>query len=72
MLKSWDTGYSYPGHYLTASENGNLTVIKLPTFFEETIVYVEEGQLKTDNRLYLAGLNFLKQYYSMERAEGAD
>jgi hypothetical protein len=71
VLKSRNTGYPYPGHYLTARENGNLTVLKLPTFDEEIVVYVKEGQLKTDHRFYLAGLNFLTLYYSMERAEGA-
>ena len=71
-LKSRNTGYPYPGHYLTARENGNLTVLKLPTFDEEIVVYVKEGQLKTDHSFYLAGLNFLTLYYAMERAEGAD
>jgi len=70
MLQSRDTGYPYPGHYLTAKENGNITVLKLPTFDEEIVVYVEEDQLKTDHRFYLAGLNFLTLYYTMERAEG--
>jgi hypothetical protein len=70
LLKSRNTGYPYPGHYLTARENGNLTVLKLPTFDEEIMVYVENGELKTDHRFYLAGLNFLTLYYSIERAEG--
>jgi hypothetical protein len=69
LLKSRDTGYPYPGHYLTAKEDGNLTVMKLPTFDEEIEVYVAEGQLKTDHRFYLAGLNFLTLYYTMERIE---
>jgi len=72
MLKSRNIGYQYPGHYLAARENGNLTVLKLPTFDEEIEVYVEEGQLKTDHRFYLAGLNFLTLYYTMERTEGED
>ena len=44
VLKSRNTGYPYPGHYLTARENGNLTVLKLPTFDEEIVVYVKEGR----------------------------
>ena len=72
LLKSRDTGYPYPGHYLTAKENGNLTVVKLPTLDEEIEVYVEDGQLKTDHRFYLAGLNFLTLYYTMERVEGTN
>jgi uncharacterized membrane protein len=31
ILKSHDTGYSYPGHYLTTNEDGKLTVLELPT-----------------------------------------
>jgi hypothetical protein len=69
VLKSRNTGYPYPGHYLTTSENGNLTVLKLPTFDEEIEVYVEDGQLKTDHHFYLAGLNFLTLRYTIERVK---
>jgi hypothetical protein len=72
LLKSRDTGYPYPGHYLTASEDGKLTVVKLPTFDEEIEVYVENGQLRTNHRFYLAGLNFLTLFYTMERIDSAD
>ena len=72
LLKSRDTGYPYPGHYLTASEAGKLTVVKLPTFDEEIEVYVENGQLRTNHRFYLAGLNFLTLFYTMERIDSAD
>jgi hypothetical protein len=72
LLKSRNTGYSFPGHYLTAREGENLTVLKMPTFDEEIEVYVDDGQLKTDHRFYLAGLNFLTLYYTIERAEGGD
>ena len=69
ILTSRDTGYAYPGHYLTSSENETLTVIKLPTFNEEIEVYVEDEQLRTDHRFYLAGLNFLTLHYSMEKID---
>ena len=72
LLKSRDTGYPFPGHYLTAREDENLTVLKMPTFDEEIEVYVEEGQLKTDHLFYLAGLNFLTLYYTIARVEGVN
>jgi hypothetical protein len=72
LLKSRDTGYPFPGHYLTAREDENLTVMKMPTFDEEIEVYVDDGQLKTDHRFYLTGLNFLTLYYTIARAEGAN
>jgi hypothetical protein len=71
LLKSRNTGYPYPGHYLTASEGEKLTVLKLVTFDEEIEVYVEDGQLRTDHRFYLAGLNFLTLFYTMDRIEPA-
>ena len=67
LLTSRNTGYSFPGHYLTASENENITVMRLPTFNEEIEVYVKNGELFTEHRFYLAGLNFLTLYYTMEQ-----
>jgi uncharacterized membrane protein len=67
ILTTRDTGYSFPGHYLTASEAEQLTVMRLPTFDEEIEVFVENAQLRTEHRFYLAGLNFLTLHYTMER-----
>jgi len=69
LLTTRDTGHAFPGHYLTSSENESLTVLKLPTFNEEIEVYVENDQLRTDHRFYLAGLNFLTLHYSMEKLD---
>lgn len=69
LLTSRNTGYPYTGHYLTASEDENLTVMKLPTFDEEIEVLVENEQLRTEHRFYLAGLNFLTLHYTMERID---
>lgn len=69
LLTSRNTGYPFPGHYLTASENDNLTVMRLPTFNEEIEVLVENEQLRTEHRFFLAGLNFLTLYYTMERMD---
>jgi uncharacterized membrane protein len=69
LLTSRNTGYPFPGHYLTASENENLTVMRLPTFNEEIEVLVENEQLRTEHRFYLARLNFLTLHYTIERIE---
>ena len=71
LLKSRNTGLSYPGHYLATNENGQLTVLALPAFNEEIEVYVDDGRLKTDHRFYLGQHNFLTLYYTIERAQNA-
>ena len=69
LLTSRNTGYPFPGHYITVSENENLTVMRLTSFDEEIEVYVVDEQLFTDHRFYLAGLNFLTLHYTMERIQ---
>jgi len=71
-LSTRDTSLPFPGHYLTASENGKLTVLKLPNFHEEIEVYVQDGSMFTDHRFYLAGMNFLTLFYTMERMIAPD
>ena len=71
LLKSRNTGLDYPGHYLATNEDGDLTVLALPSFNEEIEVYIVEGQLRTDHRFYLGDQVFLTLYYSIERARGA-
>jgi len=67
QLSTRDTSLPFPGHYLTTSENGKLTVLKLPNFHEEIEVHVKDGGLHTDHRFYLAGMNFLTLFYTMQR-----
>jgi hypothetical protein len=67
LLTSRNTEYPFPGNYLTVSENEKLTVMRLTSFNEEIEVFVQDGQLYTDHRFYLAGLNFLTLYYTMTR-----
>jgi len=69
LLKSRNTGLSYPGHYLATDEDGKLTVLALPLFNEEIEVYVDNGHLKTDHRFYLGEQNFLTLYYTIERGQ---
>ena len=62
-------GMLFKGLSLTASENENLTVMKLPTLNEGIEVLVENEKLRTEIRFYLAGLNFLTLYYSIDRID---
>ena len=71
LLKSRNTGLSYPGHYLATNEDDELTVLALPAFNEEIEVYVNDGRLKTDHRFYLGQQNFLTLYYNIERVQDA-
>jgi hypothetical protein len=68
LLNSRDTGFDYPGHYLSTNEDGELTVLALPGFNEEIEVYVADGQLRTDHRFYLGDQVFLTLLYKIERA----
>jgi hypothetical protein len=59
----------YPGHYLSSvdSERDALTVLKLLYFQERILVYVTDGELRTDHSFYLAGQRFLTLHYEIER-----
>ena len=71
LLKTHDTGTRFTGHYLAdvESEEGTLTILKLPTMGEEIDVYVKDGELKTDHRFYFGDYRFLTLYYTIERHE---
>ena len=69
LLKSRNTGLSYPGHYLATNEDGELTVLALPAFNEEIEVYNDESRLRADHRFYLGQQNFLTLYYTIARAQ---
>jgi hypothetical protein len=69
LLASRDTGFAYPGHYLSTNEDGELTVLSLPGLHEEIEVYVQDGALRTDHRFYLGAQRFLTLYYTIERAK---
>ena len=71
LLKSRNTGLDYPGHYLSTNEDGELTVLALPSFNEEIEVYLADGWLRTDHRFYLGDQIFLTLYYTIQRADEA-
>jgi hypothetical protein len=64
---------AFPGHYLSSidSERDALTVLKLLYFQEQILVYVAEGELRTDHSFYLAGQRFLTLHYEIERPAAA-
>jgi hypothetical protein len=57
----------FPGHYLTAVDDGALTVLKLLAFNEQIHVHSDDGELKTEHSFSLAGQRFLTLHYSIER-----
>lgn len=73
LLKS-RTDLPYPGHYLSGidEDHNELTVIKLRSFDEEIDVYVAGGELRTDHRFYLWGIEFMTLFYEIERTGPLD
>ncbi len=69
LLKTTDTGSTFPGHYLSSidEEDGTITTLELPTMDEQIDVFVEQGQLKTEHRFYLSGSRFLTLHYAIAR-----
>jgi hypothetical protein len=59
----------FQGHYLSIveSETGAITVAKLNSFAEEIDVYVTDGELLTDHRFFLGGIEFMNLHYRMAR-----
>ena len=57
----------FPGHYLSAVEDGHLTVLKLLAFNEQIHVHVDDGELRTEHSFSLAGQRFLTLHYVIER-----
>ncbi|HUG32045.1 MAG TPA: hypothetical protein VMM14_04065 [Acidimicrobiia bacterium] len=60
----------FQGHYLSAldSETGEVTTVKLEAFDEEIEVYEVDGQLSTDHRFYLGGIEFMSLHYEISRS----
>ncbi len=69
LVLTTKTKLPYPGHYISAvdRERDQLTSLKLLQFGERIHVYVRDGELATDHRFYLAGIQFLNLHYTMER-----
>jgi hypothetical protein len=57
----------FPGHYLSAVEDGHLTVLKLLAFHEQIHVHMDGDELKTEHSFSLAGQRFLTLHYVIER-----
>ncbi len=57
----------FPGHYLSAVEDGRLTVLKLLAFHERIHVHMDGAELRTEHSFSLAGQRFLTLHYLIER-----
>jgi hypothetical protein len=59
----------FPGHYLSVvdPESGEISVLKLSSFDEEIEVYVESGELLTDHRFFIGGVEFMSLHYTITR-----
>ncbi len=63
------TGSSAAGHYLSFIEpDGNVTSLQLVSFGEEIRVFLEGGQIKTDQSFSLGGVVFMTLHYEITRA----
>ena len=68
LLLSSKFDLEFPGHYLSAVEDGELTVLKLLAFQERIHVHVDAGELKTEHSFSLAGQRFLTLHYEIARS----
>jgi hypothetical protein len=66
LLLTSKSDLPFPGHYLSAVEDGHLTVLKLLAFHEQIHVHVDEGELKTEHSFSLAGQRFLTLRYVID------
>ena len=59
----------FQGHYLSLVDQGTeeITVAKLESFDEEIEVYVVDGELFTDHRFFLGGIEFMMLHYVITR-----
>jgi hypothetical protein len=67
LLLTSRSALPFPGHYLSAVEDGRLTVLKLLAFHEQIHVHVDGSELKTEHSFSLAGQRFLTLHYIIER-----
>ncbi|HWK28300.1 MAG TPA: hypothetical protein VNS09_17180 [Solirubrobacter sp.] len=58
----------FPGHYLSAVEDGRFTVLKLLAFHEWIEVFVAGGRLRTEHSFSLLGARFLTLHYEIARS----
>ncbi|MGD2061169.1 MAG: hypothetical protein PVF87_09910 [Acidimicrobiia bacterium] len=59
----------FPGHYLSFAdlETGRVSVAELSSFDEEIEVFVDQGELLTDHRFFLGGIEFMRLHYEISR-----
>ncbi len=67
LLLTSKSELEFPGHYLSAVDDGDFTVLKLLAFHEQIHVHVDDGELKTEHSFSLAGQRFLTLHYEIAR-----
>lgn len=67
LLLTSRSSLEFPGHYLSAVDEGQFTVLKLLAFHEQIHVHMEGEELKTEHSFSLAGQRFLTLHYAIER-----
>ena len=67
LLLTSKSDLEFPGHYLSAVQDGDFTVLKLLAFHERIHVHVDDGELKTEHSFSLAGQRFLTLHYEIAR-----
>jgi len=67
LLLTSKSELEFPGHYLSAVDDGDFTVLKLLAFHEQIHVHVDDSELKTEHSFSLAGQRFLTLHYEIER-----
>jgi hypothetical protein len=67
LLLTSKSDLEFPGHYLSAVQDGEFTVLKLLAFQERIHVHVDDGELKTEHSFSLAGQRFLTLHYEIAR-----
>lgn len=68
LLKTAETGSTFPGHYLSdIDDSGRLTTIALHSLDEEIHVYFADNRLQTEHKFFLSGFRFLTLRYAIEK-----
>ena len=67
LLLTSKSDHEFPGHYLSAVDDGDFTVLKLLAFHEQIHVHVDDGELRTEHSFSLAGQRFLTLHYEIAR-----
>jgi len=66
LLLTSRSALEFPGHYLSAIDDGQFTVLKLLSFHEQIHVHMDGAELRTEHSFSLLGRRFLTLHYLIE------